>query len=1061
MNERLRRFLTAMNWILFCGFATVSTASSPKYDFYTNQGHKVWFEKDTQNWVVRFQDEVSPQEVRDTIFQWEQVLAQLSADNGVVQRAWMQKGLYRLEAQREVSWAQWQKIAAFMAEQPAVKQVFPAMARGNGLAFFDERVLMAFSGENWAEDLNKILQAEGLVLKQTWPKQRWALIESPARWDHDGVKGANLLFHHYRAVLRWAEPVVIKGVSLPGLDAGVGETVVENQADAGQNQELPVTSDAGHALTGPVAADSGMPVDVSVADAGDAQLPAQADAGGATSVATDAGATAPESADAAVSVSTHDAGSDTTEPDLWEEDPLLQQQWHLFRGTDDDIPGDGEIYADDAWRTTRGNPNVVVGVIDTGTDMDHPDLVDNIVGGFDAIDNDDDPDAQCSGSQDGRDVDSSCPDDRPFFESHGTSVSGLVAAPGMNGLGASGVCPDCSLFPIRMIGGAYMESLSNAGTFIKAIDEGVDVLNNSWGPGISRFFPLSNAEYDAFEYVRDNGRDGLGAPILFAAGNDTRNTNGDPYNRHPDTLSIAASTNLDDWAVYSNYGVTVDLAAPSRGSAVESDSYGLVTQDVAGNSGYSEDDYYLDFGGTSGAAPVASGVMGLVLSANPNLTLDQAKLVLMNSADQIAADQVNWVSVIGSDVEEIFAYDENGHSIGFGYGRVNAHAAVLYAANPPTQGGACTDDCGDCDALDRCLQSCEAQSDCLRGTLCEEGLCQFRTIDPTAIGEPCNDDCEFCVDALDTELEAQSICTAECTADEDCPYGFDCRLLAEEGPRVCAVGGRNTGEADGLGNCYSQELGTSVVVPGSDGELYCTDICIGDGAGQCPYAFHCAFAECECSRGGRRWCWEYTCNEASENRSNWYAPLCFPDQNYGVACRTDDDCVDGEYCNPNGECSWDDREGCEICKPCFEDSECGGQQSCVGADADTGIPGGCIAACAADRACPGDSVCRTVQTDWGEFDFCLSPENGANDTWCDFDWSCKVACRDDVPCGEGKICEEGVCEDKPEDKLEIQDEPVKAQSECACSATENGRSKGGSWALGFLFALWMGRRKRA
>ena len=413
---------------------------------------------------------------------------------------------------------------------------------------------------------------------------------------------------------------------------------------------------------------------------------------------------------------------------------------------------------------------------------------------------------------------------------------------------------------------------------------------------------------------------------------------------------MAASTNLDDWAVYSNYGSTVDIAAPSRGSAVEQDSYGLVTTDVTGNSGYSDNDYSLDFGGTSGAAPVASGVMGLILSANPDLTMDQARLVLMMSADQINADKVNWESVIGSDVEEIFAYDDKGHSIGFGYGRVNAHKAVILAATPPLQGGECSSECDECDDLNRCLEGCTEQADCVRGTLCEEGFCRFRTIDPTAIGEPCNDDCEFCVDALDTEFEAQSICTAECSEDSDCPFGFDCRLLEETGPRVCAVGSQNTGEADGLGNCYSQDIGTSVQVLGSDGESYCTDICTSDGPGQCPYAFHCATAACECTAGGRRWCWEYTCTEVPDNQSNWYAPLCFPDTNFGVACRIDDDCVRGEYCNEAGQCAWDDREGCDICKPCFNSDECGLQQACIGSDPDTGTPGGCITACAEDGA---------------------------------------------------------------------------------------------------------------
>jgi hypothetical protein len=393
---------------------------------------------------------------------------------------------------------------------------------------------------------------------------------------------------------------------------------------------------------------------------------------------------------------------------------------------------------------------------------------------------------------------------------------------------------------------------------------------------------------------------------------------------------------------------------------------------------------------------------------------------------------------------------------------VNAHAAVLLAANPPEQGGPCTDSCGDCDDLDRCLDICTTQDDCVRGTICDEGLCRFRAIDPTAVGEPCNDDCEFCVTALDTEFEEVSICTVECVEDTDCPYGFDCRLLEEGGPRVCAVGNPNTGEADGLGNCYSQELGTSVQVTGSDGENYCTDICTSDGAGQCPYAFHCSTAACECTAGGRRWCWEYTCTEAPEQDSNWYAPLCFPNENYGVACRTDDDCVRGEYCTESGQCAWDDREGCDICKPCFTSDECGLQQACIGADEDTGTPGGCVASCSSDGACPGDSVCRSVETDWGEYDFCLSPEAGPNDSYCDFNWNCSVACREDVPCAEGETCAEGVCEDIPEEQIQPQNqgEGVKTQSECSCSTTHDTKNASWSFLLSLVFMLSTRIRRR-
>ena len=191
-------------------------------------------------------------------------------------------------------------------------------------------------------------------------------------------------------------------------------------------------------------------------------------------------------------------------------------------------------------------------------------------------------------------------------------------------------------------------------------------------------------------------------------------------------------------------------------------------------------------------------------------------------------------------------------------------------------------------------------------------------------------------------------------------------------------------------------------------------------------------------------------------------PYVFPDTNFGVACRIDDDCVRGEYCNEAGQCAWDDREGCDICKPCFNSDECGLQQACIGSDPDTGTPGGCITACAEDGACPGDSVCREVETDWGRFDFCLSPEGGADGSYCDYSWSCEVACRDDVPCPEGEQCNAGVCEDIPEDNDEPQDgDGVKAQSECSCSTTHAGRGAAAPlWGLVILGGLLFSRRRR-
>ena len=94
--------------------------------------------------------------------------------------------------------------------------------------------------------------------------------------------------------------------------------------------------------------------------------------------------------------------------------------------------------------------------------------------------------------------------------------------------------------------------------------------------------------------------------ILFAAGNDTSNVRKDAYAKHPSVIAVAASTNLDDWAAYSNYGDEIDIAAPSLGGSVQQDNYGIVTTDVRGGTrGYSVDgtqaddsDFDVDFAST-------------------------------------------------------------------------------------------------------------------------------------------------------------------------------------------------------------------------------------------------------------------------------------------------------------------------------------------------------------------------------------------------------------------------------------------------------------------------------
>jgi subtilisin family serine protease len=753
------------------------------------------------------------------------------------------------------------------------------------------------------------------------------------------------------------------------------------------------------------------------------------------------------------------------EPDLYRElalqaaanDPLAVEQWHLYRSITDTVPGTGQIFADLAWDQTLGDPQVVVAVVDTGIDIDHEDLVDKIVGGFDAVDGDNDPRPECSWSQDGRAEAPDCPASAPYRESHGTAVSGLVAAHGNNGLGVSGVCPLCSIMPVRFIGDTANSSLTTAETFTRAVNEGAWVINNSWGSGISRYFPLSQSELTALRHARTQGRGGKGTVITFAAGNDTADVAADAYARQGDVIAVAATTNLDDWAYYSNYGREIDVAAPAVGGAVPEDSYGIVTTDYTGDDGYDAANYTNTFGGTSAASPIVAGLAGLLLSRNPELTADQVRLLLTSTADKIVADKVDWPTVAGEDIKTLWAYDANGHSLGFGWGRVNAAAATTAASAPTLQGALCTAaGCGHCDADGRCQTECATQASCPGGSFCEAGLCVSQRAHPTDIGEPCVDECTYCLPAFDSDLAPMSICTDVCTVDDDCPSGFNCRLLDASGTRICSVGSATAGQPSTGRNCRDAVAGGQTLVLGEDGQPYCTDICTGDEVGACPYGFHCGEADCQCTRERSGYCAEYTCSQVpTAILATWPFEICFADPGFGVTCAGEVDCKTGDYCDPNGLCHVDDRTSCLACVACTAPTgfapatseECGPRSQCI--DLGDGTGGHCIIACHANTDCPGDSICGQVPFHNRTIFGCVSIMPGANGELCDPNYVCKVNCRGDVPCPDGLVCSDaGACVTPPP--------PPEKKQGCTCGTT--GGELSGWLAIGVLVLT---RRRRA
>ena len=304
-------------------------------------------------------------------------------------------------------------------------------------------------------------------------------------------------------------------------------------------------------------------------------------------------------------------------------DPRFSELWGMHNtGTGGGV-NDADIDAPEAWELTKGSHDVVVGVIDTGTDYNHPDLAANIwtnpneiasngidddnngviddVHGFSAVNNNGNP-------MDG--------------QGHGTHVAGSIGASGDNATGVVGVNWNVTMIPCQFLGADGSGTTAGAIACINYFtnlkqNHGVNVrlTSNSWGGG-----GFSQALSDAIQAGNDAG-------ILFiaAAGNDADNSDQTPhypssYNL-PGIISVASTDRSDNLSSFSTYGaVSVDLGAP--GSAILSTT---------------PNNTYASYSGTSMATPHVAGAAALVWSLNPELTIAEMKTLLMDSGDSLAA----------------------------------------------------------------------------------------------------------------------------------------------------------------------------------------------------------------------------------------------------------------------------------------------------------------------------------------------------------------------------------------------------------------------------------------
>ncbi len=340
------------------------------------------------------------------------------------------------------------------------------------------------------------------------------------------------------------------------------------------------------------------------------------------------------------------------------DDPFFDAEWHLHNtGLYTGSVEDADVDAPEAWDIVTG-AGVIIAVFDTAIDISHEDL--DCVAGYDFVDDDEDPSPEL---------------DEPDYP-HGTAAAGVAAAVGDNAQGVAGAAFGAQIMPIRLIGtGIDLSTVFWA--FVWAVDNGADVLSNSWSLSANDCptVPAYGSIWNAVEYATTEGRDGRGTVVVFGAGNGACDIADDGVAANPDMIVVGASLDDDTLAEYSNFGEWISVVTPS-GPEFGGEHTKVRTTDVMGPDGYpafrGNDNYTGTYWGTSSATPLAAGVAALLIEANPRMTYDQIKTVLEDTADKI---------------DPVFgAYDVDGVSFHYGHGRVNAHAAVMAAYNhAPTQ----------------------------------------------------------------------------------------------------------------------------------------------------------------------------------------------------------------------------------------------------------------------------------------------------------------------------------------------------------------------------------------
>ena len=315
-------------------------------------------------------------------------------------------------------------------------------------------------------------------------------------------------------------------------------------------------------------------------------------------------------------------------PNFTPNDPSAASQYQLTN-----------ISAYAAWDIWKGDTNVVIGIVDTGTDWDHPDLEANIKYNYadtiDGLDNDSDGFVD---NYRGWDVSENDKNPMVVSQDHGSHVSGCAAAVTNNSVGVASPAFNCKFLPVK----SSCDNCSSLGEaydgIVYAADHGANIINCSWGGG-----GYSQFEQDIINYATFNKN----ALIVAAAGNSGNDLLHFPSS-YENVISVGATDQSDSKADFSNYNWNLDVCAP--GVSILATVY---------------NDTYVRYDGTSMAAPIAAGCAAMIKSRFPSFNALQVGEQLRVTSDDIYSVSIN-----------DFYFGK------LGKGRVNLYKAVTDSISP-------------------------------------------------------------------------------------------------------------------------------------------------------------------------------------------------------------------------------------------------------------------------------------------------------------------------------------------------------------------------------------------